>query len=108
ARTLGEAGTVDPNWLDWIPAEGVLAGAAFAVNAGPKGWDAAFAALDGAIRADPAQNKAAQLRTRLNLMALSAGIQPEIDLWPRLCGVTAWVSAGPAGAIDRALVALHA
>jgi hypothetical protein len=102
------AGAVDPAWLDWIPASGILGAVAVALDPRPEAWDAAFAAADRVEKADPARAQVAPLRTRLNLLALAVGVRPEVDLWPRLRGVTAGVSADPAGRIDGVLLALHA
>jgi hypothetical protein len=102
------AGAVDPAWLDWVPASGVLGAAAMTLDPRPEAWDAAFAAADRVEKADPARAQAAPLRTRLNLLARAVGVRPEVDLWPRLRGISAGVTVDPAGRIDGVLLALHA
>ncbi|HEV3165478.1 MAG TPA: hypothetical protein VGZ22_15735 [Isosphaeraceae bacterium] len=101
-------GTIDPAWLEWVPARRSLAAFAMAIDPRPEAWDAAFAAADRVERMDPAKANVAPLRTRINLVALAAKVQPEVELWPRLLGVSACVTADPAGSIDGALIALHA
>jgi hypothetical protein len=102
------ARVIDPAWLDWVPASGVLGAMAAAPDPRPAAWDALFAAADRIEKADPARAQVAPLRTRLNLLSLAAGVRPEADLWPALRGVSAGVRADPAGQIDGALLALHA
>ena len=98
------ARALDPAWLDWFPADETIAAVALALDPRPEAWDAAFAAADRVDKADPARADLAPVRSRLNLLALAAGVRPEADLWPHLLGVSAGVAAAP---IDGALVALH-
>jgi len=98
---------LDPAWLDWLPADRTFAAVALALDPRPEAWDAAFAAADRVDKADPARAHLAPLRSRLNLLALAAGVRPEADLWPHLLGVSAAVTAEPSGPVDGALVALH-
>jgi hypothetical protein len=102
------ATAVDPAWLDWVPAAGVVGAAAVAIGPRPEAWDAVFAAADRAEKADPSRAQVAPLRTRLNLLALAAGVRPEVDLWPLVRGATACARADPSGRIDGASLALHA
>lgn len=80
--------SVDPAWLEAVPAEGLLAVASVAVPADPAWLGRFFATLDRVDRADPARAGLAPLRIRFNLLAAASRIQPEADLWPNLRGVT--------------------
>ena len=100
--------TIAPAWLDAIPTEGTLAAFAYALDPSPASWNATFDLLDAVDRADPARANLAPLRLRLNLLGSAAVIKPDIDLWPRLLGVSGLVTADPAGKVDGVLLALHA
>lgn len=100
--------TIPPAWLDAIPAEGTLAAFAFALDPNPAAWNATFDVLDAVERVDPARANLAPLRLRLNLLASAAVIKPDVDLWPRLVGVSAVVTADASGKADGAVVRLHA
>ncbi len=99
--------TLDPDWLDGIPASAV-ATMAIALDPGPEAWDRAFAVADRVEHADPARAGLAPLRTRLNLIALAAKVRPELDLWPRLRGLSLTVLADPEGEVSGAILTLHA
>jgi hypothetical protein len=47
------------------------------------------------------------VRTRINLLAATVKVRPELDLWPHLRGLTAALMTDPAGAVDGGLVSLH-
>jgi hypothetical protein len=100
---------VQPAWLRWVPAEGVMAVVSIAVAPGREFWDSVFELADQVDRADPARAGLAPLRARLNLVASAAGARPEVDLWPHLIGVTAGVMGNPSqpGRPTGALVVLH-
>ena len=100
--------TIPPRWLDAVPAEGTLAAFAFALDPSPAAWNSTFDLLDAVERVDPARANLAPLRLRLNLLASAAVTKPDIDLWPRLVGVSAIVTADASGKADGALVRLHA
>ena len=100
--------TIPPRWLDAVPAEGTLAAFAFALDPSPATWNATFDLLDSVERVDPARANLAPLRLRINLLASAAVIKPDIDLWPRLVGLSAIVTADPSGKADGVLVQLHA
>ena len=87
---------VDPDWLDGIPSSRVMAVVARAIDPQPAYWDRAFALADRVERVDPARAGLAPLRTRLNLLAAAASLQPEGDLWPHLRGISACILAQPA------------
>jgi len=97
---------LDARWLDCVPADSTFAAVAFTVDPRPETWDRVFALADRVERADPARADVAPLRTRLNLLALTAKVQPEADLWPVLRGVTA-CALSERGEITGALLALH-
>ena len=59
--------------------------ASLAIDPDPASWDLAFAAVDRIERVDPARSRLAPLRTRLNLLAMGAGVQLEGDLRPHVC-----------------------
>jgi len=108
-RKAAFTGSIDPAWLDWIPASGVLAGVSLAIDASPTAWDARFAWADRVERVDPLKGQLAPLRTRLILLSIAAGIQPEVDLFPKIRGVTAYTaSASPwVGRLNSLVLALH-
>ncbi len=47
------AGTIDPSWLDWVPADRTAAALTFAADPDGATWDAAFALADRVERVDP-------------------------------------------------------
>jgi hypothetical protein len=47
------------------------------------------------------------LRTRINLLAATVKVRPELGLWPHLRGLTAALLSGPAGEVDGGIVSLH-
>jgi hypothetical protein len=91
-----------------VPAEQTVLAWALAIDPNPAAWDAAFAAADRAERVDPKRAEVAPLRTRLNLLALPAKVDPEAELWPRLRGLTGCVLVSRDGSALGALLALHA
>jgi hypothetical protein len=107
AAPLTPTPSLDPEWLDLIPAEGTVAAVALAIDPRADAWDRLFTLADRLEKADPARAKTAPLRTRLNLLALSVGVRPEVDFWPRLRGLSLFLKASRPGRIDGALVALH-
>ena len=104
--TLGGP-TIEPAWLDWIPAAGVMAAGAFSIDSSPQSWDARFAWANRVEQAVPLNPPPASLRTRLTLLALGAGVQPEVDLFPQLRGLTAFVTSDQDGDVAAIVVALH-
>ncbi|HEY2157814.1 MAG TPA: hypothetical protein VGH33_19450 [Isosphaeraceae bacterium] len=100
--------TIAPAWLDAIPVEGTLAAFAYALDPSPAAWNATFDLLDAVDRADPARANLAPLRLRLNLLGSAAVIKPDADLWPRLLGVSGFVTVDPSGNVDGVLLRLHA
>jgi hypothetical protein len=99
---------IDPSWLDHVPTDRILAFGTLAFDPKPDAWDAAFALADRVERADPARAGVAPLRTRLNLAAAAAKVNPEADLWPHLRGASVCLEAGPGRPISGAVVSLHA
>jgi hypothetical protein len=99
--------SIDPSWLDLFPAERALAVFAIAIDPKPETWDLVFAVADRVERADPARAGVAPLRTRLNLIALAAGVRPEVELWPKLIGISGGLFVGPSHTINGGLLALH-
>jgi hypothetical protein len=107
APPLLTSASIDPAWLDGLPAEGLVAAFAWAVVPGEEALARAFFLADCVERADPAHADVAPLRTRINLLAATARVRPEVDLWPHLRGLSAALLADPEGRISGALVALH-
>jgi hypothetical protein len=87
--------TVESAWLEHFPAANVMAIVSMAVDPGPAFWDRAFSLADRIERVDPARAGVALLRTRINLLAVAAGVKPEADLWPHLRGVSACIWGDP-------------
>jgi hypothetical protein len=98
---------LDPAWLDVIPSANTLVAVSVALDPRPEVWDTIFTVADRVEKADPTRSKTALLRTRLNLLALGVRVRAEVEIWPRLRGITAWVTAAHAGRVDGALLALH-
>jgi hypothetical protein len=99
--------TLEPARLDWVPSTGLIAAGVFSLDPSPPAWDALFSWADRVERADPANAQLAPLRTRLNLLSIAAGVRPEVDLFPQVRGVTAFVTAGQEGDVETIVVALH-
>jgi hypothetical protein len=100
---------VNPAWLRWVPAAGIMGVASVAFAPEAAFWNSTFNVADRVDRADPAHRDAAPLRSRLNLLAASVGARLEVDLWPHLRGLTACVMGSPRnpGEATGALVILH-
>ena len=95
ARADGAAATIDPAWLEGIPSAGVMGVISLALDPSAAFWDSAFSLADRLERVDPVRAEVAPLRARINLLAASAGVRPEADLWPHLRGVTASLIGDP-------------
>ncbi len=89
------AARVDRAWLEAMPSAGVMAVVSLAIEPDAAFWTSAFALADRVDRVDPARAGLAPLRTRVNLLAASAGVRPEADLWPHLRGITACLIGEP-------------
>lgn len=98
---------IEANWLDWIPASEIIAAGVFSIDASPEAWDARFAWADRVERAAPANATLAPLRTRLTLLSFGTGIQPEVDLFPQVRGLTAFATADQNGELAAIVLALH-
>ena len=101
------AAAIDLAWLDDLPESGLLAAFACTIDQTAAAWDRAFALADRIERADPAHADVAPLRTRINLLATTVKVRPEVDLWPHLRGVSGALIVDAAGAPSGALLALH-
>lgn len=99
---------IDPSWLNAIPAKGVSAAFALAIDPAPETWDRLFAAADRVEKSDPTRADAVPLRARLNLLANAVGVRPEVEIWPQLRGISGFVTAEASGRLDGVLIALHA
>jgi hypothetical protein len=98
---------IAPAWLDALPDAGLLAAFACTIDPTDAAWDRAFALADRVERADPAHAGVAPLRTRINLVASTVKVRPELDLWPHLRGLSGALVVDAAGAIDGAVLDLH-
>lgn len=107
ADVPGVRPVVEPGWLEWIPGANVSAVFALTTDRSATSWDGLFARIDRVERADPARAGVAPARSRLNLLALAAGVRPEVDVWPHLVGLSGAVLADARGEVDGALLALH-
>jgi hypothetical protein len=101
--------TVEREWLEALPSEGVSAMVSMAIDPDPAAWEFAFAMADRIERLDPARSRLAPLRTRLNVLAMGAGLGLESEIRPHLRGVSACLFAEPEaqGRLDGVLVVLH-
>ncbi len=101
--------TVDPSWIDGFSHESMMAIIAVAIAPGGAFVDRAFGVVDRVLRLDPAYATTAPARTRLNLTTRTAGVNLEADLWPRLLGFTAAVTAAPdaPGKLTGLVLILH-
>ncbi len=104
------AATVEPGWLELIPSRNLIGVISLAVESTARFWDRLFALADRLERLDPALRDVAPLRTRFNLLAATAGVRPEADLWPRLRGLTACAVGDPQtlGRFSGGMLVLHA
>jgi hypothetical protein len=98
---------IEPSWLDPIPVSGTIATFAVAFEPTPEAIAAAFALADRVEKADPAHADVAPIRTRLNLLAAVARVRPDIDIWPRVKGVSGFLLADERKDIGGALVVVH-
>jgi hypothetical protein len=100
---------VDPAWLRWVPAAGIMGMASMAIAPDASFWNSTFSLADRVDRADPSHGDAAPVRARLNLLAAGVGARLEADLWPHLRGLTACLMGDPQnpGQPTGALVILH-
>lgn len=103
-----EESGVDPSWLNLPSSDRAIAMAAIRFDGSPEGLERLFAVVDRVEKTDPARAKVAPARTRLNLLALAAGLRPEVDLWPKLIGISASLIGEGAEPLAAAVVALHA
>jgi hypothetical protein len=100
---------IDPAWLECIPASGAMAVITLAFRPTREFWDSAFALADRLEKTDPGRAETAPLRARLTLLARTAGVRLEAELWPHLIGLTAGIlgERRRPGRPTGAVVALH-
>ena len=100
---------IEPVWLERVPASGAMAVIALGFRPTREFWDVAFALADRLEKTDPARAETAPLRARFNLMARTAGVRLEADLWPHLRGLTVGLfgEAGHPGRPSGVLIGLH-
>ncbi len=99
-------GRVEPAWVDDLPPD-ASAAVFFALSASGATVDRLFSALDQAVLPEEGEPRPAPARVRLNLLANLAGVRPEVDLWPHLRGLSAFVRMGEDGRPDRSVLVLH-
>ncbi len=102
-------GTVPARWPAQLIERNLMALASFPIGPDRKALDRAFDTLARLERLDPARKGVASIRSRLDFTALAAGVNLELDLWPRLRGVTVAVTAEPdqPGAVSGVVLVLH-
>jgi hypothetical protein len=100
---------IEAEWLRWIPRPQALAAAVVRFHASPSTWDSFFTLIDRIEKTDPAKAGTMPFRTRFNILLGAAGVQPEIDLWPHLRGITATILGDRRriGLASGVLLALH-
>jgi hypothetical protein len=103
-----DEGGIDPSWLDLPCSDRAFVVAALRFDRSETGLERLFSLADRIEKTDPAKAKAAPTRTRLNLLALGLGIRPEVDLWPKLEGISACAAGDENGKPTGAVLALHA
>jgi hypothetical protein len=106
SKPLG-ARSIDPRWLDVVPAVGVIAAVTLGIDTTEAPLGAMFDVLDRIDRADPKRAGLAPLRTRLNVIATVARVRPEVELWPNLQGLTLAVLSNGNGELGGGMLALH-
>ena len=101
--------TVELEWLDALPSDGVSAMVSMVIDPDPASWDFAFAAADLVERVDPGRAGWRRFETRLNLLVMGTGLGLESDIRPHLRGVSACVLGEPdtPGRSAGGLVVLH-
>jgi hypothetical protein len=98
---------IDPDWLAGLPAGEKSLVFALALDPRPESWNRVFDICDRVEKADPSRAKVAPTRVRLNLLAAGAGIWPDVDLWPRLQGVSGGLICSELAEADAGWLALH-
>ncbi len=98
----------DRAWLNGIPADASIA-FAFALDREGRTVNAGFEAIDALLpkRQEPGARPSATLRTQFNLLANARGVFPELQLWPRIRGISGYVWVDE-GSPTSALLSLHA
>jgi hypothetical protein len=103
----GPGPTIDPKWLDAIPATDTVVAFALAIDPSSKAWHDLFALADRVEKVDPARAGVAPVGLRVGLIFRSARVRPDADLWPILKGVSGFVTASAEGKANGALIRLH-
>jgi hypothetical protein len=99
-------GRVDLSWLRYVPAG---ASAAMCWGFSPTGetLDRGFRAVDSYLDRGEGEPRTAPVRARVNVVANLAGVRPEVEIWPGLRGITAFVVAGKGGRVEQAVLVMH-
>jgi len=107
---LLHARPIDRAWLRWVPGSGVLAASIVRFDPAPTTWNSLFNLVDRVEKSDPAKAGTVPVRLRFNMLLGAARVQPEVDLWPHLEGMTiCFVDAQNRGdSSAETLLALHA
>jgi hypothetical protein len=108
SRPFEDEAGIDPSWLNLPSSDRAFIVAALKFDHSEPGLERMFSLADRIEKTDPAKAKVAPARTRLNLLAFGLGVRPEVDLWPKLAGVSACVVGNDDGEPTGAVLALHA
>ncbi len=100
---------IAPAWLDTLPPadDRTALQGSLALEPGGATLDRLFAAADALVRREAVRTNAPTPRVRLNLLAALAGVRPEVDLWPRLVGLSGSVQTDADGALAGVWLVLH-
>lgn len=100
---------IDREWLGWIPRDEALAAAVARFDASPSTWDSLFLLIDRIEKSNSAKTGTMPFRTRFNVLLGAARVQPEVDFWPHLQGITVTVLGDRRrlGSVSGVLLALH-
>lgn len=104
------ARAIDPAWLDAVAADDPdrVALLVLALNPGGVTVRRLFAVADALQAPGPGRLAPMATRARLNLLAALAGVRPDVDLWPRLAGITIEARADRQGRPLGLRLTLHA
>lgn len=94
-------------WLRIVPDAGTTGVFSCALRHSAGRIDRIFNMLDRVEKADPRFAKTATIRTRVNLLLNAAGIRPELEVWPKIVGITGFVAAPSARGVRGFAIALH-
>jgi hypothetical protein len=105
----GAAASCAPVRAEWLqPVPDHAAGAfALALDRSGEVVSALYRLGDALQKPRAPGERPAPLRTRVNTLAAAAGLFPELELWPRLDGVSGWLALGRDKVVDSCAIFLH-